>query len=294
MTPPLHIDRLVIVGVGLIGGSLALSLKQAGIVKTVVGLGKTPQSLTRALELGVIDEIASSPQQALAGADVVVLCIPVAQTLSALLELAPWLEPQTLVSDAGSTKQDVVLAAKTALGDAVAQFIPAHPIAGREQHGVEAALADLYTHKKVVLCPLQENPCAAVARIQTMWEAAGAHCHRMSAIQHDAVFAAVSHLPHVLSYALMTQIVNADDAPLKFEFAGSGFRDFTRIAASNPEMWRDICLANREAILRELATQQRILVHLKTLIENTDGDGLEKMFRRASEARLKWAADQSR
>jgi len=269
-------SRLVIVGVGLIGGSLALGLRRAGVVEHVVGVGRSAASLETAIRLGVIDE-ALPMEEAVRGADMVVLCAPVAQTLPLLLAMQPHLGPDTIVTDAGSTKSDVIMAAKTALGDQVSQFVPAHPIAGRELNGVEAALADLYVGKKTVLCPLQENRRSDVARVQAM-----------SAVQHDAVFAAVSHLPHVLSYALVAQIINAEDGALKLDFAGGGFRDFTRIAASSPEMWRDICLSNREALLRELTTYEAVIGRLKTMIAERDGDALERVFRRASEARLAW------
>ncbi|SPA00060.1 PREPHENATE/Arogenate DEHYDROGENASE [Cupriavidus taiwanensis] len=288
----LHFSRVVIVGVGLIGGSLALALKRAGVVGTVVGVGRSAASLQKALDLGVIDEAATLAEAA-RGASVIVLCAPVAQNFALLHALEPHLQPGTIVTDAGSTKSDVIVAAKTALGDKAAQFVPAHPIAGRELNGVEAALPDLYDGKKAVLCPLQENARADVAAVRAMWESAGAHCHVMSAVRHDAVFAAVSHLPHVLSYALVAQVANAEDAALKLDFAGGGFRDFTRIAASSPEMWRDICVANREALLRELNTYQSVLAHLKTLIEKGDGDALERIFTRASKTRLAWGAERA-
>ncbi|WP_080745262.1 prephenate dehydrogenase [Cupriavidus necator] len=288
----LHFSRVVIVGVGLIGGSLALALKRAGVAGTVVGVGRSPASLQKALDLGVIDE-AATLEDAARGASVIVLCAPVAQNFALLHALEPHLQPGTIVTDAGSTKSDVIMAAKTALGDKVAQFVPAHPIAGRELNGVEAALADLYVGKKTVLCPLQENARADVAAVRAMWESAGAQCHVMSAVQHDAVFAAVSHLPHVLSYALVAQVANAEDAALKLDFAGGGFRDFTRIAASSPEMWRDICVANREALLRELNTYQSVLAHLKEKIEKGDGDALERIFTRASKTRLAWGAERA-
>ncbi|WP_116317387.1 prephenate dehydrogenase [Cupriavidus sp. P-10] len=288
----LHFSRVVIVGVGLIGGSLALALKRAGVAGTVVGVGRSPASLQKALDLGVIDEAATLADAA-CGASLIVLCAPVAQTFALLHALEPHLQPGTIVTDAGSTKSDVIMAAKTALGDKVAQFVPAHPIAGRELNGVEAALADLYVGKKTVLCPLQENARDDVAAVRAMWEQAGAQCHVMSAVQHDAVFAAVSHLPHLLSYALVAQVANAEDAALKLDFAGGGFRDFTRIAASSPEMWRDICVANREALLRELNTYQSVLAHLKTQIEKGDGDGLERIFTRASKTRLAWGAERA-
>ncbi|QRQ86691.1 prephenate dehydrogenase [Cupriavidus oxalaticus] len=288
----LHFSRVVIVGVGLIGGSLALALKRAGVAGTVVGVGRSPASLQKALDRGVIDEAATLADAA-RGASVIVLCAPVAQNFALLHALEPHLEPGTIVTDAGSTKSDVIMAAKTALGDKAAQFVPAHPIAGRELNGVEAALADLYVGKKTVLCPLQENARDDVAAVRAMWEHAGAQCHVMSAVQHDAVFAAVSHLPHVLSYALVAQVANAEDAALKLDFAGGGFRDFTRIAASSPEMWRDICVANRDALLRELNTYQSVLAHLKTQIEKGDGDALERIFTRASKTRLAWGAERA-
>ncbi|WP_116388465.1 prephenate dehydrogenase [Cupriavidus taiwanensis] len=288
----LHFSRVVIVGVGLIGGSLALALKRAGVVGTVVGVGRSAASLQKALDLGVIDEAATLADAA-RGASVIVLCAPVAQNFALLHALEPHLQPGTIVTDAGSTKSDVIVAAKTALGDKAAQFVPAHPIAGRELNGVEAALPDLYAGKKTVLCPLQENARADVAAVRAMWESAGADCHVMSAVQHDAVFAAVSHLPHVLSYALVAQVANAEDAALKLDFAGGGFRDFTRIAASSPEMWRDICVANREALLRELQTYQSVLAHLKTLIEKGDSDALERIFTRASKTRLAWGTERA-
>ncbi|UBM11753.1 prephenate dehydrogenase [Cupriavidus metallidurans] len=285
----LHFSKVVIVGVGLIGGSLALSLKRAGVVGTVVGVGRSAASLDKAKALGVIDE-AASLEVAMRGASLVVLCAPVAQNFALLHALEPHLQPGTIVTDAGSTKSDVIMAAKTALGDKAAQFVPAHPIAGRELNGVEAALDDLYVGKKVVLCPLQENSRADVAAVRAMWEATGADCHVMSAVQHDAVFASVSHLPHLLSYALVAQVANAEDAALKLDFAGGGFRDFTRIAASSPEMWRDICIANKDALLREISIYESVLAHLKTKIKEGDGAALERLFARASDTRLKWGA----
>lgn len=285
----LHFSKVVIVGVGLIGGSLALSLKRAGVVGTVVGVGRSAASLDKAKALGVIDE-AASLEDAMRGASLVVLCAPVAQNFALLHALEPHLQPGTIVTDAGSTKSDVIMAAKTALGDKVAQFVPAHPIAGRELNGVEAALDDLYAGKKVVLCPLQENSRADVAAVRAMWEATGADCHVMSAVQHDAVFASVSHLPHLLSYALVAQVANAEDAALKLDFAGGGFRDFTRIAASSPEMWRDICIANKDALLREISIYESVLAHLKTKIKEGDGAALERLFAPASDTRLKWGA----
>jgi len=192
------------------------------------------------------------------------------------------------VTDAGSTKSDVIETARAVLGARVSQFVPGHPVAGRESSGVDAALPELYVGRNVVLCPLPENAPEAVARIAAMWRATGARVSEMPAAQHDRVLAAVSHLPHVLSFALVEQILGAPDAALKFSFAAGGFRDFTRIAASSPEMWRDICLANRTALLAELDAYETVLAHLRTAIDTGDGAALEALFSRSRQVRTAW------
>ncbi|AJE99181.1 prephenate dehydrogenase [Pandoraea apista] len=290
----MSLNKLVICGVGLIGGSLARALKVAGAVKEVVGVGRSEASLARACELGVIDRAAVSMADAVTGADVVVLAAPVAQTPALLAAIRPYLGGQTIVTDAGSTKTDAVAAAKVALSDEVWRFVPGHPIAGAELSGVDAAKADLYLDRRVVLCPQAGNRSEDVARVRAMWEATGARVSEMSETQHDRVFASVSHLPHVLSYALIAQILEAPDAALKLGFAGGGFRDFTRIAASNPEMWRDICVANREALLAELDGYLATLGRLRELIDAGDGAGLEAVFARTSQARTDWAKQQEK
>lgn len=290
----MSLNKLVICGVGLIGGSLARALKAAGTVKEVVGVGRSEASLARACELGVIDRAAVSMADAVAGADVVVLAAPVAQTPALFAAIRPHLAGHTIVTDAGSTKTDAVAAAKAALGDEVWRFVPGHPIAGAELSGVDAAKVDLYRDRRVVLCPQPGNRSEDVALVRTMWEATGARVSEMSETQHDRVFASVSHLPHVLSYALIAQILEAPDAALKFGFAGGGFRDFTRIAASNPEMWRDICVANREALLAELDGYLATLGTLRELIDAGDGAGLEAVFARTSQARTDWAKQQEK
>ena len=290
-------DKLVIFGVGLIGGSLARALRERGGPEQragrIVGVGRTRRSAERAVELGVVDDVASLGDDgeiaaALAGADLVVLAAPVAQTEPLLARIAPLLDARTIVTDAGSTKSDVVAAARAALGERAAQFVPGHPIAGRESSGVEAALPDLYVGRNVVLCPLPENRPADVARIDAMWSATGARVSTMSHEQHDRVFAAVSHLPHLLSFALVERILNAPDAALKFFFAAGGFRDFTRIAASSPEMWRDVCLANRDALVEELDGYTTVLAQLRAAIVAGDGATLEAVFARSREARTQW------
>jgi prephenate dehydrogenase len=280
--------KVVIVGVGLIGGSFALGLKAAGAVEHVVGLGRSAQALARARELGIIDEAAASPQDALAGADLVLLAAPVAQTGPILAQLAPYLEPQTIVTDAGSTKSDVVAAARAALGDRVRQFVPGHPIAGRESNGPDAAIPDLYRGKKAVLAPLPENAPEAVERVAAAWRTCGAVIHMLSPQEHDKVFAAVSHLPHLLAYALVDDIANKPHADLLFQYAASGFRDFTRIAGSSPEMWRDISLANRDALLGELDAYLAQLTHLRARLAASDGAALEATYANAQRARRAW------
>ena len=280
--------KIVIVGVGLIGGSFALGLKAAGAAGQIVGLGRSAQALARARELGIIDEAATSPQEALRGADLVLLAAPVAQTGPILASLLPYLEPQTIVTDAGSTKSDVVAAARAALGDKIAQFVPGHPIAGRESNGPDAAIPDLYRGKKTVLAPLAENAPAAIDKVAAAWRTCGAVIHMLTPQEHDKVFAAVSHLPHLLAYALVDDIAGKPHADLLFQYAASGFRDFTRIAGSSPEMWRDISLANRDALLGELDAYLAQLTHLRARLAANDGPALEATYANAQRARRAW------
>ncbi|MGN6318029.1 prephenate dehydrogenase [Trinickia sp.] len=289
-------DKLVIFGVGLIGGSLARALRErsgAASGGRIVGVGRSRASAERARELGVVDDVAALDRDdelraALDGADLVLIAAPVAQTGPLLERIAPFLSDAAIVTDAGSTKSDVVAAARAALGDRIARFVPAHPIAGRESSGVEAALPDLYVGRNVVVCPLPENRPQDIARIDALWRATGAQVSTMSHEQHDRVFASVSHLPHLLSFALVERILGAPDAALKFSFAAGGFRDFTRIAASNPEMWRDVCLANREALVDELDGYTAVLARLRAAIVAGDGAELEAVFARSREARSQW------
>lgn len=282
------INKVVIVGAGLIGGSFALALKHAGRVAKVVGLGRSPQAMARALELGIIDEVAASPALAMQGADLVLIAAPVAQTGPILAALLPHLEERTIITDAGSTKADVVAAARAALGDRVGQFVPGHPIAGRESNGPDAAIVDLYRGKKTVLTPLPENAQAAIDLVAKAWTDCGAIIHRLSPEEHDKVFAAVSHLPHLLAYALVDDIAAKPHASLLFQYAASGFRDFTRIAGSSPEMWRDISLANQAALLGELDAYMAQLTRLRSMLATHDGAGIETIYTSAQRARQKW------
>jgi prephenate dehydrogenase len=281
-------DKVVIVGVGLIGGSFALGLKAAGAVGTVVGLERSGEALARALQLGIVDQAYATPEQALRGADLVLIAAPVAQTPAILESLLPWLEPHTIVTDAGSTKSDVVASARAVLGESIARFVPGHPIAGRESNGPDAAIPDLYRGKKAVLTPLPENPQAAIDKVASAWRACGAIIRVLTPGEHDKVFAAVSHLPHLLAYALVDDIANKAHADLLFQYAASGFRDFTRIAGSSPEMWRDISLANRDALLGELDAYLAQLNSLRARLAAADGPGLEAVYGNAQRARRAW------
>ena len=280
--------KITIFGVGLIGGSFALALKRAGVNAPIFGYGRSAAPLARARALGIIDVVADSVEQAVDGADLILIAAPVAQTGAILQSIAPWLWASTVVTDAGSTKSDVVAVARTTLGEKIGQFVPGHPIAGREMNGPDAAVADLYVGKKIVLTVLPENSAADIDRVAAAWRLCGAVLHQLTPTEHDRVFAAVSHLPHLLSYALVDDIARKPHAALLFEFAASGFRDFTRIAGSSPEMWRDIALANQPALLRELDGYLQRLQELRGMLAAHDSAGIESVFSRAQQARQSW------
>lgn len=284
--------RVVVAGVGLIGGSFAAALKAANMAEHVVGVGRTAASLDEAKQLGLIDEIQCDWSLALKGADLLLLAMPVGQMSAVMEAVAPYLEPQTLVTDAGSTKADVIEAIYTHLGEHIERVVPAHPIAGAEKSGPSAAKADLYIGKKVVLTPLPENAPHAIDAVRAAWAACGAQMFQMSPQEHDRVFAAVSHLPHLLAFGLVHDLAGRANAEQLFKYAASGFRDFTRIAGSHPEMWRDICVANRQALLAELDAYLAELAWLRALLIQSDGASLEKLFAEASDARNAWAAGQ--
>ena len=286
--------KVVIFGVGLIGGSFALGLKAAEQVEEVVGFGRSLATLTQALDLGIIDRVGANAGQEVADADLVLIATPVGQMSEIMARIAPYLGPETVVTDGGSTKSDVVAVARAAFGERIAQFVPAHPIAGAENSGAGAARADLYRDKKLVLTPLPENTVLNVARVRSAWEWCGALIHELDAQDHDRIFAAVSHLPHLLSFALVNDLALRDNHDLLFSYAASGFRDFTRIAASHPEMWRDICLANRVALLDELDRYRTQLDELHDALQRGDGEALEKTFAVARSARRSWGEGQGR
>jgi prephenate dehydrogenase len=281
-------DKLVIIGVGLIGGSAALAARRAGLARRIVGVGRPSENMDAALKLGVIDAI-EPLEQAVADADFVLLAMPVGQMPDVMTAMRPHLGAKTLISDAGSTKGDVVEAARANLGDALPRFVPGHPIAGAEKSGVIAAKTELFDGKKVVLTPLPGNAADDVKVIADFWHGCGAKVIEMPIDLHDRIFAVVSHLPHVLAFALVEEIARRPNADQLFGFAAGGFRDFSRIAGSSPEMWRDICLANRPAMLQELDAYIARISQIRSLIAAQDGDALAEAFEHARNARTDWA-----
>ncbi len=282
------INKLTLIGVGLIGGSFALALREAGLVREVAGVGRSAENLSAALGMYVIDASVTDPAQAVQGADVVLLAVPVGQLDEILAAIAPHLGTNTVVTDVGSTKQDVVALARRHFGTHFPRFVPGHPIAGAEKSGVKAARGDLFRERNVVLTPLPETDAAAIDLVARLWQGCGAKVSQMQPADHDMLFAAVSHLPHMLAFALVDYIAGQTNAEQLFGFAASGFRDFTRIAGSSPEMWRDICLANRDALLQQMGGYEKELAQIKALIAAGDGAGLQALFGRARDARQKY------
>ncbi len=283
--------KIVIFGTGLIGGSFALALKEAGAVEEVVGFGRSPATLKLAQELGVIDRAGINPAHEVGDADLVLVATPVAQMPDVFERIVPYLGPDTIVTDGGSTKGDVVAAARESFKGHIGKFVPAHPVAGAENSGPGAARSDLYRGRKVVVTPLPENSDLRLDRVKRAWSLCGADIYELTPEAHDRIFAAVSHLPHLLSFALVYELAKREDADQFFSFAASGFRDFTRIAASEPEMWRDISLANREALLEELDAFRVQLAVLRDALINANGKLLAEIFTAAQKARRAWARE---
>ena len=287
------LQKLLVVGVGLIGGSCALALKRANAVREVVGVGRTRANLDTAIERDVIDRARTLDEPwaiEARDADVVLVAAPVAQFPSLFRDIAADMGPGTCVTDAGSTKQDVVAAAREAFGSRIPAFVPGHPIAGTEHSGAAAAFPSLFDNRSVILAPLPETDRDAVARVTAMWQACGARVGTLAPDRHDAIFAAVSHLPHVLAFTLVAELAARPDAAAYFDNAAGGFRDFTRIAASSPEMWRDIALANRDALLGEIDIYADALAAARALISAGDGEAIAELFQQASHARRAWEA----
>ena len=282
------LGRLAIFGVGLIGGSFALALKKCKAVAHVVGVGRNRANLLAARRLGIIDEIATDSASGVKDADLVLLAVPLGQTAAVLAQIAPHLGAHTIVSDAGSTKRDVIAHARRYLGDAFVRFVPAHPIAGTEKSGARAAFADLYQGRNLIVTPDPRTDARALRLVIAAWTRIGMRVITMPAAEHDRVFALVSHLPHVLSFALVDQIAGYADAGVLFKHTGGGFHDTVRIAGSSPEMWRDICVANRDALLSALDDYLSKLERMRGMIEASDGEALETLFATARAARAKW------
>ena len=285
-------QQLGLIGCGLMGGSFALAAKRAGLVQKVVGFSPSQSSVQKALDIGVIDEAAKSAAQAVQGSDLVLLALPVAATQATLALIRPTLDSTTLVMDVGSTKTDVVLAAQAGLQDRMGQFVPAHPIAGKEVSGVQFADAHLYAQQQVILTPVEATQAAFVQRAHDLWSALGCQVKLMSPQDHDAAFAAVSHLPHLLAFAFMNSLSAQAQGPDFLALAGPGFRDFTRIAASEPHMWRDILMANAQKVLTQSQHFQQQLQALELALNQAMSTGqseaLMKLIEQASTQRAVW------
>ena len=286
-------EQLAIIGCGLMGGSFALALKRAGMVKRVVGYSKSPSTTERARQLGVIDVEAPSALLAISGADIVLIAVPVAATEATLRSIKHLVTPQMLIMDVGSTKRDVVDAGRRALREQIGSFVPAHPIAGKEVSGVEHADADLYTGKQVILTPIERTLTIQLQKAVDVWAALDCKVIKMSPEAHDAAFAAVSHLPHLISFALMNAISGQPQGKDYLSLAGPGFRDFTRIAASDPKVWRDIMMSNREELLAQSKIFQRNLQALELMITSGNTEALEGLIEQASQTRATWRMSQN-
>lgn len=281
-------EQLGLIGCGLMGGSFALAMKKSGLVKRVVGYSKSPSTTERARQMGVIDIEAPSALLAVSGADIVLLAVPVSATESTFKAIRHLIGPNTLLMDVGSTKRDVVDAARRVLRDNLGAFVPCHPIAGKEVSGVEYADADLYAGKQVIITPIERTFTVQLQKAVDVWTALGSHVVKMSPQSHDAAYAAVSHLPHLIAFALINGITGQEHGKEYLSLAGPGFRDFSRIAASDPTMWRDIFVANREELLAQSQVFQQTLRELEQLISSSNGDALEVLIDKASETRANW------
>ncbi len=280
--------KIVICGVGLIGGSLALALRKNGYKGRIVGFERSRKILSRAYALGIVDDAGSPIDETFRDADLLVLSVPVAQTGNVLKTVMPYLSAEMIVTDTGSTKTDVIAVAREVLAAKIDRFVPAHPIAGREMNGPDAAIDDLFAGKKTVITALSENRTDDIEKIAGLWEQCGSIIHYLSPDAHDSVFATVSHMPHLLAYGLVDYVANHAKSDLFFQYAASGFRDFTRIASSSPEMWRDITLANRTHLLAEMDAYLKELKSIRDLVEKADGAELEKIYANAQKARMNW------
>ncbi|WP_066254373.1 prephenate dehydrogenase [Hydrogenophaga flava] len=286
--PPLKFEQLGLIGCGLMGGSFALAMKRAGLVKRVVGYSKSPSTTERARQMGVIDIEAPSALLAVSGADLVLVAVPVSATEATFKAIRHLLTKDTLVMDVGSTKREVIDAARRVLKDQVGVLVPAHPITGKELAGVENVDADLYQGRQVILTPIERTQTVQLEKADQLWTALGCHVQRMSPEAHDAAYAAVSHLPHMIAFALMNAIAGHEHGKQFLSLAGPGFRDFTRIAASDPSVWRDILLSNREELIAQSRQFQRALHAFESAIASGNPDALEALIDKASQTRSRW------
>jgi prephenate dehydrogenase len=286
--------QLGLIGCGLMGGSFALALKRAGLVRHVVGYSKSPSTTNQALRLGVVDQTAESALLAVSGADIVLIAVPVAATESTFRAIRHLVNPNALFMDVGSTKGDVVEAARRTLKERVRSFVPAHPIAGKEKSGIAHADATLYQDCRVVLTPVDETDPALVERARAAWTGIGAQVLTMSAEAHDAAFAAVSHLPHLVAFAAYLSVAQQPEGKRFLELAGPGFRDFTRIAASDSKVWRDILMANRTQVLRQAELFRSLLLEIEGAMRDGRGDAVEGLIREAARGRAAWQPSGSR
>lgn len=284
-SPPLHAHRLAVIGVGLIGGSLALKLKQQQWVAHIIGVDRSRANLEQALRCGVIDQIAEDAAHAAAQADVILLATPPHAIARQFKALRSALDDTKVVTDVGSVKSEICAAATASLGNKIARFVPAHPVAGKENSGVQAATAELFHNHNVVLTPLPDTAADALQLVTRMWGATGATVSTMAPAQHDRVLSLTSHLPHVLAYAMVDFFATFEDLAGAYDMAAGGFYDFSRTAASNPEMWRDICAMNRGQILPHIQQFQARLKRIEKMIETNDGAALERLFAAAKEVR---------
>ncbi len=284
----LKIGKLVVIGTGLIGGSFALALKRARAVKRVTGVGRTRRNLAEALRLKIVDEVSQDAARAVHDADLVLLAMPVGQMPAVIASITPHLPARAVVTDAGSTKRDVVACARRFLGGHFSRFVPGHPIAGTEKSGATAAFPELFRGRNVILTPQRETAASATRLVRQAWEACGARVVTLGADEHDTILAGVSHLPHIVAYALVNMLARRRNAPRLFSLSAGGLRDTVRIAGSSPEMWADICVANRDALLAALEDYESELEQMRAAIEGADAAELRRMFAQARNAREKW------
>lgn len=273
--------KIVVFGIGLIGSSFILALKKAITIKQIIGIDRSKTTLSQAYELGILDAIEISIQDSIYDANLILLAVPVVQTAKVLASIMPYLQPGTIITDTGSTKINVIEVARVVLGDKISQFVPGHPIAGRELHGPNAAIDNLYCGKKIVLTPLPENHLQDIKFIVRIWQLCGGVVYHLTPYEHDIIFASMSHLPHLLAFALMNTIASKSNINVLLQYAASSFLDFTRLANSSPEMWRDISLTNRVALLNELDAYIVQLTHMRQLLAECDGINLQKIYTNA-------------